>query len=52
MLLRLMRALYLSNTSLVLLCAAISAGVFVIIYTAVYTVTARTYYRIVSPAAV
>jgi putative ABC transport system permease protein len=52
MLLRLMRALYLSNTSLFLLCAAISVGVFALIYTVVYTITARTYYRIVSPAAV
>jgi putative ABC transport system permease protein len=51
MLLRLMRALYLSNVSLFLVCAAISVGVFALIYTLVYTITARTYYRIVSPAA-
>jgi putative ABC transport system permease protein len=51
-LLRLMRALYLSNISLFLTCAAISVGVFALIYTAVYTITARTYYRIVSPQAI
>jgi putative ABC transport system permease protein len=51
MLLRLMKALYLSNVSLFLVCAAISVGVFTLIYTLVYTVTAKTYYRLVSPSA-
>jgi putative ABC transport system permease protein len=51
MLLRLMKALYLSNVSLFLVCAVISVGVFALIYTLVYTITAKTYYRLVSPSA-
>lgn len=48
MILRLLRAFQFTNTAMFLWCVAICAAVFALIYTAVYALTAKNYYRIVS----
>ena len=46
-LLKLLRVLMLSNTQLFILCTLITFAVFALVYTLVYLITARTYYKIV-----
>ena len=46
-LLKLLQALMLSNTQLFVLCALITFAVFALVYTLVYLLTAKTYYKIV-----
>lgn len=48
MILRLLRTFQFTNTTLYIWSVGICAAVFALIYTAVYAVTARTYYKIVS----
>ena len=47
MLLRLLRLLLLSSTGLFVACTAVTFAVFALVYVAIYSVTARTYYKIV-----
>jgi len=46
-LLKLLKMLMLSNTQLFVLCSLVTLGVFALAYTAVYLLTAKTYYKIV-----
>ena len=46
-LLKLLKILMLTNTSLFIVCTLVTLAVFALVYTAVYVLTARTYYRIV-----
>ena len=46
-LLKLLKMLMLTNTQLFILCTIITFSVFTVVYTAVYLLTARTYYKIV-----
>ena len=48
MIVRMLRSFSFTNTTLFLLCVGASVAVFALIYTAVYAVTAKTYYGIVS----
>lgn len=47
--LKLLQMLFLSDQSVYIITALVCFGVFAAVYTAVYALTARTYYRIVSP---
>lgn len=48
MIVRLLRAINMLNTSLYIICAAVCFVIFALIYIVIYSLTARTYYRIVS----
>ena len=47
MLTKLLQLLLLTRTSLFMLCTALTFGVFALVYVVIYSVTARTYYKIV-----
>ena len=46
-LLKLLKILMLTNTSLFIICTLVTLAVFALVYTAVYVLTAKTYYKIV-----